>query len=252
MNNIKKSFILSFIFISTFLLFNLSYAQLGEVAGQPHFNVSLGSSQTLKVTLINEGITPTSFKVILPTLNQIVNTTTPTISAYPMNGTIAPNSDFSVNVTVYMPYNKNKPGLTWDGVLQFIEVQNTTTSSGVGAQVVAGIAKILTITAAPPKSDIFGLILPLIIILIIIMMAIYYILKSKKKHEKRLKESKPSSTRQESANTKKSSTNTKKVSKFSSTSRLKSKNTKVNKKPKKSTKRTKSKKRQTTKKNQRK
>ena len=74
-------------------------------------------SQTISVTLVNEGSTPINFKTYLPNLNQIANTTTPTVTASPMNGTIKPHSDFNVNVTTYVPYNKNKPGLTWQGIL---------------------------------------------------------------------------------------------------------------------------------------
>ncbi|MEM0201200.1 MAG: hypothetical protein QXD23_02235 [Candidatus Micrarchaeaceae archaeon] len=184
----KNTIKISFSFLFLFLFMTTVYGQFGEIAGQPHFNVSLGSSQSLNITLINDGSTPINFKTLLPNLNQIVNTTTPIITAYPMNGTIKPNSDFNVNITVYMPYNKNKPGLTWEGVLQFVETSNSSISSGTGVQVVAGLAKIISITSTVPKSNL-TLIIIFLIIVVIIVIVILYLLYKKLKNKKKINKS---------------------------------------------------------------
>jgi len=145
--------IVYFILFASFLLLSVSgmlYAQLGEVAGQPFFNVSIGSSKSLTVTIINEGSSPLPFKVILPTLNTIVNTTQPIVTANPMSGVIPAGSSMAINVTVQMPYDKRNVGHTWTGILQVVEMSNTTSSGGMGAVIIAGVAKIITIYASEP------------------------------------------------------------------------------------------------------
>lgn len=123
-------------------------AEMGEIAGQPSFNVSLGGSQTLNVVLLNSGSDAINFDVVLPVLNVIPNTTTPTVTAYPLYGTIAPHASYRVAITAYVPSSKNKPGTTWTGVMQFVQASNSTNPGGAVLQV--GVAKILTITAAKP------------------------------------------------------------------------------------------------------
>lgn len=181
-----------FLFTLLFLAFSTAYiakAQLGEVAGQPSFNVSLGSSESITVTIINEGSVPLPFKVILPTLNTIANTTTPSVTASPMSGSIAPNSDTSINVTVNMPSNSKNLDHTWTGVMQIVEnsAVSTSGSSGEGAVIVEGVAKIITITASPPKFNIFEIIVPAVIVVAVAGagVALYYRNKGKKALESR-------------------------------------------------------------------
>ncbi|MGC8687673.1 MAG: hypothetical protein ACP5RM_03170 [Candidatus Micrarchaeia archaeon] len=144
-----KHFLIFFLLLTFFSIY--SYAQLGEQAGQPFFNVSVGSSQTINYSIFNSGSTPIGFQVILPTLNTIPNNATPTISVTPMNGTLAPNSQQKISVTVYMPAG-DKPYLKWQGVLQVVETTVLQTSgAGMGATIRAGVAKIVTIESAPPK-----------------------------------------------------------------------------------------------------
>ncbi|MGC8652082.1 MAG: hypothetical protein ACP5UH_02420 [Candidatus Micrarchaeia archaeon] len=165
------------------LLFSLSfvpYAQLGEQAGQPFFNVSIGSSETFNYTILNSGPTPIGYQVILPALNTIPHNATPTVVVTPMNGTLAPNSQQKISVTVFMP-GSDKPYLKWQGVLQVVEVASVVNaSSGMGATLRAGVAKIVTIESAPPKP------LPLIdyaisaIVVIAIVVIIAYIAVSRR------------------------------------------------------------------------
>lgn len=136
------------------LLFSLTfitYSQLGEVAGQPFFNVSLGSSETLNYTIINSGSTPIGFKVIPPSLNTIPHNATPTVVITPMNGTLAPNSQQKISITVYMP-SSDKPGLKWQGITQVLQTSTQQINgSGMGVTLREGVAKIVTIESAPPK-----------------------------------------------------------------------------------------------------
>jgi hypothetical protein len=79
----------------------------------------------------------------------IPNTTTPKISLNPSNGTIQPHTQQPINVTVYMPGGKNKPGMVWNAYVSTVAVANTTVVNGATIQ--AGALKMMTITAAKPK-----------------------------------------------------------------------------------------------------
>jgi len=102
-----------FLFLLSFIL-STAYAQLGQQAGPLIFNVTLGGSQTLNYSILNGGSSPINFTVILPILNTIPNNQTPIVKVYPMNGTLAPHSQQTIHVTVFMPA-KNKPGDTPKG-----------------------------------------------------------------------------------------------------------------------------------------
>ncbi|MCL4373958.1 MAG: hypothetical protein M1360_04830 [Candidatus Marsarchaeota archaeon] len=152
----------------------VSYAQLGEQAGQPFFNVSLGSSQTFNYTILNSGSAPIGYQVVLPTLNTIPHNATPTVIVTPMNGTLAPNSQQRISVTVFMP-GSDKPYLKWQGVLQVVEtatVSNAT--SGMGATLRAGVAKIVTIESAPSKPlPLIDYVLIIVVVLVVIIIIAY-------------------------------------------------------------------------------
>jgi len=176
--------IVYFILFASFLLLSVSgllYAQLGEVAGQPFFNVSIGSSKSLTVTIINEGSSPLPFKVILPTLNTIVNTTQPIVTANPMDGAIPAGSSMAINVTVQMPYDKRNVGHTWTGILQVIEVSNATSGGGMGAVIIAGVAKIVTIYASEPVFNIIPYIIGGIVAVVVVAGGGYYYVYLKRK-----------------------------------------------------------------------
>ncbi len=178
--NFNRIHLISFFLIFSFLFINLNYAQFGEVAGQLNFNASIGGSASLPFTLINGGAQSLNFKIILPTLNTIPNSTTPTFSISQMNGTIPPGGQLTLNVTVFMPSNKNKPGMHWSGILQAIELSNTTIS-GSGAILQQGVAKIVGVTALKPIGlpILYQILIVLAIIILIIIL--YLVIKKVKK-----------------------------------------------------------------------
>ena len=144
-------FLLAFSLIVSFAA--VSSAQLGEQAGQPNLNVSLGSTVTFNYSVLNSGSSPINFTVILPTLNTIPHNTTPTVTVIPMSGVLQPHAQQAVSIKVYMP-SGDKVGLTWQGVLQVVEGSYATSSSGgASALITAGVAKILTIHSTAPKSS---------------------------------------------------------------------------------------------------
>jgi len=149
-----------FLFLFSFILSN-AYAQLGEQAGPLVFNVTLGSSQTLNYSILNGGSSPINFTVILPILNTIPNNETPIVKVYPMNGTLAPHSQQTMHVTVFMPA-KDKPGLTWSGGYSagtsgIVVVEGSpsiASGGGMGAVVYAAVIKGLIIKSAKPPINI--------------------------------------------------------------------------------------------------
>ena len=181
--NFNRIHLISLFFIFSllsFLFINFSYAQFGEVAGQLNFNASIGGSASLPFTLINGGSQPLKFKIILPTLNTIPNSTTPTFSISQMNGTIPAGGQLTLNVTVYMPSNKNKPGMHWSGILQAIELSNNTLS-GSGAILQQGVAKIVGVTALKPVGLPILYLLLIILVIIILIVVFYFVIKKVKK-----------------------------------------------------------------------
>ncbi len=164
-----------FLFFSA-LIFSVVYAQLGEQAGQPFINVSVGSSGTFNYSILNSGSTPIAFKVILPTLNTIPHNSTPVVTVTPMNGTLAPNSQQKISISVYIS-GSDKPGLKWQGVLQVVEATPSQVSSGsMGAAIQAGVAKIVTITSAPPIPLPFIDYVIIVVIAAVLIIAVYLLL----------------------------------------------------------------------------
>ena len=73
------------------VLLGASYAQIGEVAGPLNFNVSIGSRQSLTLTIVNGGSGGPISYMATPTITTVIpNSTAPTVTVKPMNGTIAP------------------------------------------------------------------------------------------------------------------------------------------------------------------
>ncbi|MGC8694066.1 MAG: hypothetical protein ACP5RI_00370 [Candidatus Micrarchaeia archaeon] len=145
----NRFFLLTIIFL--FALSTFTFSQLGQEAGQPYINVSVGSTSNYSYLIFNSGSNSIYYQVVLPTLNNIPNSITPTVLVTPMNGTLAPDSQQVINIKVSIPSN-DAPYLKWQGILQIIEtssIQNST--SGMGIVIREGIAKILTIESLPPK-----------------------------------------------------------------------------------------------------
>jgi len=188
-----------FLFLLSFI-FSTSYAQLGEQAGALIFNVTLGGSQTLNYSILNGGSSPINFTVILPTLNTIPNNETPIVKVYPMNGTLAPHSQQTMHVTVFMPA-KDKPGLTWSGgysagTTGIVVVEGSPSianSGGMGAVVYAAVIKGLIIKSAKPPVNIMLIVgIVLLAAIIVAGSALYYYYRkravAKAKKELRAKE----------------------------------------------------------------
>ena len=147
MKNLLPVLLGSLLFV--FVLLASSYAQIGEVAGPMNFNVSLGSSESLTLTIINGGGDAIEYMATPTITTSIPNSTAPQVSVIPTNGSIAPHSQARLNVTAYIPGSKNKPGMVWNGYVSVVEVSNVTVVSG--ARIQAGALKMFTITAAAPK-----------------------------------------------------------------------------------------------------
>ncbi len=167
--------------VSLALLVGVSGASFGIVAGQPHISVPIGSSNTVRVTLLNTGSSPITFKVILPAFQSSDNNTIPNVTVSPMTATIPPKTDMFVNVTAYVSPKNNKVNDTWVGILQFVEVSNVTNPGG--AVVNAGLAKILTVEAAPPLSSPVPYLIIAIVIIVVVIGSItaLYINKSRRR-----------------------------------------------------------------------
>lgn len=153
-----------------------SYAQIGEVAGPVNFNVSVGSYQSLPVTIVDGGNAPIAFNVTYVLTTKIKNVTAPIVTINPMNGTINPHSEVVLNVTTYVPGN-DKPGTFWNGQISVVS-NSVAQITGSGAIIRAGTLKIFTITAAQPKSNILLIVL-IIVIIVILIIIVYYIYKKR-------------------------------------------------------------------------
>ena len=175
----NKYYLLAIIFL--FIFSTLSFAQLGEEAGQPFINVSVGSSATFNYLILNSGSNSIAYQIILPTLNNIPKNTTPTVLVTPMNGTLAPHSQQLISIAVQMP-SSDKPYLKWQGILQVIEIsaqQNST--SGMGAVIREGVAKIVTIESLPPLPLPFYVYIIIAIIVVIVIAVIIYLIRRRRK-----------------------------------------------------------------------
>jgi len=170
-----------FLFLLSFIL-STAYAQLGEQAGPLVFNVTLGGSQTLNYSILNGGSYPINFTVILPMLNTIPNNETPIVKVYPMNGTLAPHSQQTMHVTVFMPA-KDKPGLTWNGgysagtsgIVVVEGAPSIANGGGIGAVVYAAVIKGLIIKSANPTVNIMLIVgIVLLAAIIVAGSALYY------------------------------------------------------------------------------
>ena len=169
--------IFSFLLIFT----SISAAQLGEVAGQPHFNVSIGSSNSIIITVVNQAGYPLPVKVLLPNLlSKTANTVTPVVTAVPMEGNVPSGGDLHINVTVYMPGGTNMPGDTWTGIMQVVTVSNSSSGSGGGAQILEGVAKIVTVTATAHISSLWDYLwIAVVIVVIVVILVVLLLLRSR-------------------------------------------------------------------------
>ncbi len=165
-----------FLFLA-FSIFSLSYAQFGEVAGPVNFNVTLGSSQTLNMTIVNTGNSAVKFVATLGYLSTVLNETAPNITISPSNGTVAGHTQETLAITVRMP-STDTPGTSWIGIVSVAEVSNSTPIGG-GAYLQAGVAKNISILASKPVGSIVPYVI-LVVLLIILAAAAWYYTRSRK------------------------------------------------------------------------
>ncbi len=157
------------LFSFLFLFSSISTAQLGEVAGQPHFNVSIGGSNSIQITVINEATYPLPVRVILPSLTSTdANAITPDLTANPMVATIPAGKELNINLTVRMPGGTNKPGYSWSGILQVVTAPNSTSGGSTGATIIEGVAKIVSISAIKSTFNIYDYLIPAVIVIIVV------------------------------------------------------------------------------------
>jgi hypothetical protein len=171
--------------LTSFLLLMMfsavSQACIGEVAGRVHFDVNAGGTETLHMQVFNScsnvSVDFSSFAQLQPLINQ----TTPVIQIFPKNGTLAPSQNKMINITIYMPSNAIF-NTTWSGGAAVIENGNST---GSGANLQSGVAKILTVTALPPVANPIPIVLLAGAALIIVAAgaAIYYFMKISNKEK---------------------------------------------------------------------
>ncbi len=166
----KSAIVFLVVILSSFPIL-IAHSQLGEVAGVLNFNTPIGSSSSLNLTIMNTESIPLKYSVVLPVLNQIPNSTTPIVTITPMNGTLAPHAQKELNVTVHLPYNKNKPGYAWQGLIQVIGASPSTPGE---VNIQAGVAKLITIVAAEPKQN--PLLIPELVAGVVLAAALAYFL----------------------------------------------------------------------------
>jgi hypothetical protein len=171
----KRAVILGLMGLAMIITAVHAQTSLGEIAGPLNFNVSLGGKQTLPLTIVAEGSNPIPYKVILPELSTVANEVTPTVVVSPSSGTLAPNTHLVINVTVYMPRG-DKTSLEWKGIMQVIETApgNSTSGGGASAEVVAGVAKLVTIDSAPAIFNPWDYIIPGAVAVVVIVGLVYY------------------------------------------------------------------------------
>jgi len=178
----KTKVVCGIVFLLLFsLLSSVSSAQLGEFAGQIHFNVSAGESQTLHMTIFDSSTNASVRFEAFSQITAIPNMTSPTITLSPKSGVLQPRQNILINITVYMPLNA-KPGTTWTAIVQVIQVANQTVSSGATIQ--SGVAKIITITAQPLKINYLELAFGGIVVIGVSFGAYYSILRRRAKAAK--------------------------------------------------------------------
>jgi hypothetical protein len=111
---------------------------LGEYSGQLNFELKSGTSETLQLSLLNQGNLAINVTVglqgSLSSHNQ--NVTTPPVTFSQTTVAIPPGSSNSVNVTVFVPSSDNINGTSWKGLV------SAQCESGCGG----GVAKVITIS----------------------------------------------------------------------------------------------------------
>jgi hypothetical protein len=148
-----------------------------------NFNVSIGGTNSQTLTIINSGDNQINY-TSHPTITTLIpNATMPTVTITPNNGVISPHGRVCLNVTVYIPGNKNKPGMIWQGYISTVELSSMSIVGGANIQ--AGVLKMMTITAAQPVTPwLLYAGIAIIVAIVVIAVAYYYLKKRGKKATK--------------------------------------------------------------------
>lgn len=119
----------------------------GEYSGYLVYNISINTSHTEAWTLINSYNYSLTFRIVPPNLTIGSSNVTPTLNFSVLNGTISADSNFQVNVTVYIPPNATV-GTFWQGYATAFAA-SASNQSNASAKVQIGTAKLIQITAEP-------------------------------------------------------------------------------------------------------
>ncbi len=122
---------------------------LGQSAGALYFNVSPGSNKTLNYTVFDSGPGPLSFVLFLPNLSAVEGAQTPKVVISATNGSIAAGGSEILYVTASMP-GSDRPGETWNGIIQVVEVQKAEEQGGVVLH--AGLGKEIIIVSSARRT----------------------------------------------------------------------------------------------------
>jgi hypothetical protein len=118
----------------------------GEYSGYLIYDIPINSSHTEAWTLINSYNYTLSFYIQPPNLTIGSSNVTPTLKFSELNGTIAPDSNYQINVTVFIPVGA-ATNTTWQGyATAFASGHNQSNSS---AKIQIGTAKLIQITSEP-------------------------------------------------------------------------------------------------------
>ncbi len=134
--------------LALFLLFSVSSACIGEVAGKINFNVSAGGNQTQQMQVFNNCDNQSIYYSTRSQVNPVANELSPGIVVTPSSGVMLPRENIFLNITVSVPYN-DTPGTAWRAGVA-VQQANNATAAGGGATLSVGVVKLFNITALPP------------------------------------------------------------------------------------------------------
>ncbi len=151
------------------LFSGISSACIGEVAGHVHFNVSLGSRQTIQIQIFNSCNSTTINFTSVVTLDPLANAQTPNITVHPKHGTLLPDQGTPIYLTVSMPPNAIV-NTTWSGGAAVFESINVPGPNGTVSQGGVGVQKILSATALPAQSHTINILYAIIAAAVILVL----------------------------------------------------------------------------------
>ncbi|MDE1825406.1 MAG: hypothetical protein KGH61_03460 [Candidatus Micrarchaeota archaeon] len=165
----------SVLFVLLFAQTYGAYGQLGEFAGHINTSVPQGGSNTVYMTIFNDGNTSINFLVQPPGIyGGAPNLTKPTVTVNPGNGTLLPRQNKQIYFTISAA-SDNKVNTTWQVIMIAQQVPNATNTGG--AIISTGVGKIIDVTIAPPIIP-WALIYAIIEVAVVVVVVVvaYYLL----------------------------------------------------------------------------